>query len=80
MIRSFNSAGDFIAPVFIAILSAPDLKRFNASSTDLTPPPTVTGIKTFTQFLAKNGVLGKKKDCNCKKRKEKLNKAFPYKK
>jgi len=41
---------------------------------------TVTGVKTFTQFLAKNGVLGKKKDCGCKKRKEKLNKAFPYKK
>ena len=37
-----------------------------------------TGIKSFTQVLAKNGILGKKKDCN--KRKDQLNKAFPYKK
>ena len=41
---------------------------------------TVTGIKTFTQFLAKNSMFGKNKDCGCEKRKEKLNKAFPYKK
>ena len=40
----------------------------------------VTGIKSFTQVLVKNGVFGKKKDCGCNKRKEKLNKAFPYKK
>ena len=39
---------------------------------------TVTGVKTFTQFLAKNGIFGKK-DCGCKKRKEALKKAFPYK-
>ena len=39
-----------------------------------------TGIKSFTQVLARNGVFGKKKDCGCNKRKDKLNKAFPYKK
>jgi len=39
-----------------------------------------TGIKSFTQVLAKNGILGKKKDCGCNKRKDQLNKAFPYKK
>ena len=39
-----------------------------------------TGIKSFTQVLARNGVLGKNKDCGCNKRKDKLNKAFPYKK
>tara|TARA_R100001082_G_scaffold76561_2_gene44537 strand:+ start:1215 stop:1379 length:165 start_codon:yes stop_codon:yes gene_type:complete len=38
---------------------------------------TATGVKTFTQFLQKNGVL--KNDCGCNKRKETLNKAFPYK-
>ena len=41
---------------------------------------TATGIKSFTQVLARNGVFGKKKDCGCNKRKEALNKAFPYKK
>jgi hypothetical protein len=35
-----------------------------------------TGIKTFAQFAAK--VTGQK-DCGCKKRKEALNKKFPYK-
>ena len=35
-----------------------------------------TGIKTFAQFAAK--VTGQK-DCGCKKRKEALNKAVPYK-
>jgi len=40
----------------------------------------VTGIKSFTQVLARNGILGKKKDCGCNKRKETLNKKFPYKK
>tara|TARA_R100000935_G_scaffold32414_1_gene52944 strand:- start:23 stop:187 length:165 start_codon:yes stop_codon:yes gene_type:complete len=40
---------------------------------------TATGIKTLTQFMAKSGMLGKK-GCNCNKRKEALNKAFPYKK
>ena len=40
----------------------------------------VTGLKSFTQVLARNGMLGKKKDCGCNKRKEMLNKAFPYKK
>ena len=39
-----------------------------------------TGIKSFTQILIKNGVLGSKKDCGCNKRKDQLNKAFPYKK
>ena len=41
---------------------------------------TATGIKSFAQVLARNGVLGKKKDCGCNKRKEALNKKFPYKK
>ena len=41
---------------------------------------TTTGIKSFTQVLARNGVFGKKKDCGCNKRKEELNKKFPYKK
>jgi len=40
----------------------------------------VTGIKSFTQVLARNGIFGKKKNCGCKKRKEALNKKFPYKK
>ena len=39
-----------------------------------------TGIKSFTQVLVRNGILGKKKDCGCNKRKDQLNKAFPYKK
>ena len=38
-----------------------------------------TGIKQFTQVLAANGVFGKKKNCGCNKRKDQLNKAFPYK-
>jgi len=41
---------------------------------------TATGIKSFTQVLARHGVFGKKKDCGCNKRKDDLNKAFPYKK
>jgi hypothetical protein len=40
---------------------------------------TATGIKSFTQVLARNGVLGKK-GCGCNKRKETLNKFFPYNK
>jgi len=40
---------------------------------------TVTGIKSFTEILANNGVFGEKKDCGCSKRKDKLNEAFPYK-
>ena len=40
---------------------------------------TVTGVKSFTQFLNRNGVFGKK-GCGCNKRKETLNKKFPYKK
>jgi len=40
---------------------------------------TATGIKSFTQYLNKQGVFGKG-GCGCNKRKEKLNKAFPYKK
>ena len=39
-----------------------------------------TGLKSFVQVLARNGIFGKKKDCGCNKRKEQLNKAFPYKK
>ena len=39
-----------------------------------------TGVKSFVQVLANNGILGKKKDCGCNKRKEALNKKFPYKK
>ena len=38
-----------------------------------------TGIKSFTEILANNGVFGEKKDCSCDKRKDQLNKAFPYK-
>ena len=38
-----------------------------------------TGIKSFTQVLGRTGILGKNKDCGCNKRKDKLNKAFPYK-
>ena len=44
---------------------------------------TTTGIKSLTNFLGSNGMLGstiKKKGCGCNKRKEILNKAFPYKK
>ena len=41
---------------------------------------TDTGIKSFTDVLVRNGVFGKNKDCGCNKRKEALNKAFPYKK
>ena len=36
------------AAVFIATLSAPDLKILKASSTDLIPPPTVIGINMFS--------------------------------
>ncbi len=39
---------------------------------------TATGIKSFTQYLNKQGVFGKK-GCGCNKRKEALNKAVPYK-
>ena len=39
---------------------------------------TATGIKSLTQFLSNKGVFGKG-GCNCNKRKEALNKAFPYK-
>ena len=37
----------------------------------------ITGIHSLTQMGIK--AIGKK-DCGCKKRKEALNKAFPYKK
>ena len=40
---------------------------------------TTTGIKSFTNFLNRNGVFGKK-GCGCEKRKKKLNEKFPYKK
>ena len=38
---------------------------------------TKTGIKSLAQFRAR--AVGKK-DCGCNKRKEALNKVFPYKK
>ena len=41
---------------------------------------TITGIKSFTDVLTRNGVFGKNKDCGCNKRKENLNRTFPYKK
>jgi len=40
---------------------------------------TATGIKSFSNFLGRNGVYGKK-GCGCDKRKKELNKKFPYKK
>jgi len=41
---------------------------------------TITGIKSLSQVLGRNRVFGKKKGCGCGKRKEALNKKFPYKK
>ncbi len=38
---------------------------------------TFTGIKSFAQMTAR---AAGKKDCGCNKRKEALNKMFPYKK
>jgi len=38
---------------------------------------TMTGIKSFAQMTSK--AMGKK-DCGCNKRKDYLNKKFPYKK
>ena len=38
-----------------------------------------TGVKSFTDILARNGVFGDKKDFGCNERKDKLNKVFPYK-
>ena len=38
---------------------------------------TATGIKSLTQLAME---AAGKKDCGCNKRKEKLNKMFPYKK
>ena len=35
-----------------------------------------TGISAFTNMLQDKGII---KDCGCNKRKEKLNKMFPYK-
>tara|TARA_X000001382_G_scaffold39887_1_gene26699 strand:- start:1706 stop:1870 length:165 start_codon:yes stop_codon:yes gene_type:complete len=40
---------------------------------------TATGVKSFTQYLGRQGLFGKK-GCGCNKRKKALNKAFPYKK
>ena len=43
------------AAVFKAILSAPAFKNLYASSTDLIPPPTVIGMKTFfPEFFTKS--------------------------
>ena len=36
-----------------------------------------TGLSALTNMLQEKGVI---KDCGCNKRKEKLNKRFPYKK
>ena len=36
-----------------------------------------TGLSALTNMLQERGVI---KDCGCNKRKEKLNKMFPYKK
>ena len=36
-----------------------------------------TGLSALTHMLEEKGVI---KDCGCNKRKEALNKAFPYKK
>ena len=36
----------------------------------------ITGIKSLTGFLHSNGLI---KDCGCNKRKNILNKVFPYK-
>ena len=42
---------------------------------------TITGIKSLNQVLAKKlEVIGIKSSCGCDKRKEALNKKFPYKK
>ena len=38
---------------------------------------TVTGLGALTNMLQDKGVI---KDCGCGKRKDKLNKMFPYKK
>ena len=38
---------------------------------------TFTGLKALTQMLEDKGVID---DCGCDKRKEELNKKFPYKK
>tara|TARA_X000001382_G_scaffold40771_2_gene27337 strand:- start:801 stop:968 length:168 start_codon:yes stop_codon:yes gene_type:complete len=37
-----------------------------------------TGVHSLTSWMDKRGVLGKK-GCGCSKRKNALNKAFPYK-
>ena len=38
---------------------------------------TFTGVRALTNVLQDKGVI---KDCGCNKRKEELNKKFPYKK
>ena len=40
----------------------------------------ITGVKSFTQILASNGMFGPKKDCGCNRRRKALNEKFPYKK
>ena len=37
-----------------------------------------TGVKSFTQVLARSGIFGKSKDCGFNKKKQTLNKMFPY--
>jgi hypothetical protein len=41
---------------------------------------TATGIKSFIDFVTEDVMKAEKEDCGCNKRKEKLNKLFPYKK
>ena len=61
LVDSATKSGFKIADVFIPILSAPEFKRFLISSHDLTPPPTVRGIKicfaTFSTISNKRPLL-----------------------
>jgi phenylacetate-coenzyme A ligase PaaK-like adenylate-forming protein len=41
---------------------------------------TITGIKPLIEYITADVLKVKNKDCGCGKRKEKLNKVFPYKK
>ena len=40
----------------------------------------ITGVKSLVDFMFESAIKTKKGDCGCEKRKEKLNKLFPYKK
>jgi hypothetical protein len=41
---------------------------------------TATGVKALVDFVTADVLKAKNGDCGCNKRKEKLNKIFPYKK